>query len=119
MPAIDILKYYKKTYYDGEDSYVFPILNSTHKTAKSIDYRIDRMLKIVNKDLKEIATLAKIDEILTTYVARHSYATIMKRSGVSTSIISEALGHESEKTTQIYLDTFESKVLDEASMAIL
>jgi integrase len=118
-PAIDILNYYKEKYYDGEDSYVFPILNSTHKTAKSIDYRIDRMLKIVNKDLKEIATLAEIDEKLTTYVARHSFATIMKRSGVSTAIISEALGHESEKTTQIYLDTFESKVLDEASMAIL
>ncbi|HKC69274.1 MAG TPA: site-specific integrase [Bacteroidia bacterium] len=118
-PAIDILNYYKEIYYDGEDSYVFPILNSTHKTAKSIDYRIDRMLKIVNKDLKDIAALAGIDEKLTTYVARHSYATIMKRSGVSTAIISEALGHESEKTTQIYLDTFENKVLDEASMAIL
>jgi len=119
VPAIDILNYYKKIYYDGEDSYVFPILNSTHITAKSIDYRIDRMLKIVNKDLKDIAALAKIEEKLTTYVARHSFATIMKRSGVSTAIISEALGHESEKTTQIYLDTFESKVLDEASMAIL
>ena len=118
-PAIDILKYYKKIYYDGEESYVFPILNETHKTAKSIDYRIDRMLKIVNSDLKEIAKKAKIDEKLTTYVARHSYATIMKRSGVSTSIISESMGHESEKTTQIYLDSFESKVLDEASKAIL
>ena len=43
----------------------------------------------------------------------------MKRSGVSTAIISESLGHESEKTTQIYLDSFENSVLDEASKAIL
>jgi len=118
-PAIDIVKYYKKIYYDGEGSYVFPILNETHKTAKSIDYRIDRMLKIVNSDLKTIAEKAKIDEKLTTYVARHSFATIMKRSGVSTAMISESMGHESEKTTQIYLDSFESKVLDEASKALL
>jgi site-specific recombinase XerD len=119
MPAIEILTYYKEIYYDGEDSYVFPILNSNHKSARTIDNRIDKVLKVVNSDLKKIAKLAKIDEKLTTYVARHSFATIMKRSGVSTAIISEALGHESEKTTQIYLDTFESKVLDEASMAIL
>jgi site-specific recombinase XerD len=118
-PAIDILKYYKEIYYDGENSYVFPILNSNHKTAKSIDDRIHRMLKIVNADLKEIAKKAKIDEKLTTYVARHSYATIMKRSGISTAIISESMGHDSEKTTQIYLDSFESKVLDEANKAIL
>jgi integrase len=43
----------------------------------------------------------------------------MKRSGVSTAIISESMGHESEKTTQIYLDSFESKILDEANKAIL
>lgn len=43
----------------------------------------------------------------------------MKRSGISTSVISEALGHVSERTTQIYLDSFENDVLDEASQAIL
>ena len=77
------------------------------------------MLKIVNADLKKIAKLVGIQEKLTTYVARHSYATIMRRSGISTSIISESIGHDSEKTTQIYLDSFENKVLDEASKAIL
>ncbi len=72
------------------------------------------MNKMVNKDLKEIAALAKIDFNLTTYVARHSYATVLKRSGVSTAVISEALGHQNEKTTQIYLDSFENAVIDEA-----
>ena len=77
------------------------------------------MLKIVNGELKTIGEKAGIETKLTTYVARHSYATILKRSGISTSIISEAMGHDSEKTTQIYLDSFENNVLDEASKMIL
>ena len=118
-PAIQILDYYKEIYYDGKESYIFPILNSNHKSARTIDNRIDKVLKIVNSDLKEIATLAEIDEKITTYVARHSYATIMKRSGISTALISESMGHDSEKTTKIYLDSFESNVLDEASKVLL
>lgn len=118
-PALQIIKHYRKIYYDGEDSYVFPILNASHVSAKSIDNRIDKVLKMVNSDLSIIAGKADIKEKLTTYVARHSYATIMKRSGVSTAIISESLGHDSEKTTQIYLDSFENAVLDEANKAIL
>ena len=55
---------------------------------------------------------------LTTYVARHSYATVLKRAGVATSIISESLGHSSEKVTQIYLDNFENNQIDKA-MAFL
>nr|WP_193617468.1 tyrosine-type recombinase/integrase [Odoribacter sp. OF09-27XD] len=52
---------------------------------------------------------------LTTYVARHSWASIAKRSGIPISVISEGLGHDSEKTTQIYLDSFENNVLDAAN----
>ena len=51
---------------------------------------------------------------LTTYVARHSYATVLKRAGVATSIICESLGHSSEKVTQIYLDNFENNQIDKA-----
>lgn len=118
-PAIEILKYYKKNFPHSENDYVFPILDHTHVTAKSKDYRIDKVLKQVNGDLKIIGQTANIKEKLTTYVARHSYATIMKNSGVSIGIISEAMGHSSEKTTQIYLESFENRILDEASKAIL
>lgn len=119
-PAIEILNYYKKFTGDKKDNYIFQLLiKEKHVTAQQIDNRIEKMNKMVNKDLKEIASLAKIDFNLTTYVARHSYATIMKRSGASTSIISESLGHDTEKTTQIYLDSFENKILDEANKALL
>jgi site-specific recombinase XerD len=68
----------------------------------------------VNEDLKEIAKLCSINEKITTYVARHSSATILKRKGVSTTVISELLGHNNEEITQVYLDSFESPVLDTA-----
>ncbi len=118
-PTIEILNYYRSNYPCSSNSYVFPILNESHNTAKSIDYRIDKVLKIVNKDLKDIAAAANIKEKLTTYVARHSYATIMKQSGVPINIISESMGHDSEKTTQIYLESFGNSFLDEANKAIL
>jgi integrase len=119
QPSIEILSYYKRLYYENDRSFIFPILSYSYKTPRSINNRLDKMLRIVNADLKIIAQLTGIKEKLTTYVARHSYATIMKRSGISTSIISEAMGHDSEKTTQTYLDSFGNNILDEASKAIL
>jgi site-specific recombinase XerD len=118
-PALNILKFYQKKYLPSKLNYVFPILNEKYETAKSIDGRIDRILKTVNSDLKEIAKATKIDIKLTTYVARHSFATNLKKAGISTSVISEALGHESEKTTQIYLESFGNSILDEASKSLL
>lgn len=119
-PALEILEYYKTHNYRGGDDYIFPILNKErHNTPVSIKNRIHKILGETNEALKMIGKKAKLDISLTTYVARHTYATVMKRSGVSTSVISEALGHNSELTTQIYLDSFENDVLDEASKSIL
>jgi len=103
----------------SNDNYVFQILNESHNTPKSIDNRIDKVLKIVNADLKIIGEKAEIQDKLTTYVARHSAATIMKRSGISQSIISETLGHTSEKTTRIYLDSFEDETIYEATKSLI
>ena len=71
-------------------------------------------MRQTNDDLREIAKLCHIEENLTTYVARHSAATVLKRIGVSTSVIKELLGHETEEITQTYLDSFENTVLDAA-----
>ena len=57
--------------------------------------------------MKRIGTEIGYDKPLTTYAARHSYATILKRSGAPLSFISEALGHKSLLTTESYLDSFE------------
>ena len=76
-------------------------------------------MKTINKYLQMIGKHLAIETKLTTYVARHSYATVLKRSGVNTSIISESLGHSSEKVTQIYLDSFENSQIDEAMKNLL
>jgi len=118
-PAQDILDYYNRALTTTKDSYIFPILDERHKTPQSIYNRKLKILRKVNADLKEIGKLIKLDTELTTYVARHSYATILKNSGIPTSVISESMGHDSEKTTQIYLESFGSHILDDASKALL
>ena|GEM_PF-3507660 len=91
------------------DNYIFPIYSeAVHITAKQKSNRLHRIMQRINEDLKEIARKCEINENLTTYVARHSAATILKHKGVSTTVISELLGHETESVTQVYLDSFES-----------
>ena len=107
-------------YFDDKKGYVFPILNKQkHKTPMQKYSRIQKKIKQINHSLKQIAKRVDIEISLTTYVARHSYATVLKRSGVSTSIISESLGHSNEKVTQIYLDSFENSQIDEAMKNLL
>ena len=99
--------------------YLFPILNKLHKTEQQKANRRHKVISKVNKCLKEIGKELNLPIDLTTYVARHSFATVLKRSGVSTSIISESLGHSSEKITQIYLDSFENSQIDAAMAKLL
>lgn len=107
--AMDIVKKYK-----SNNSYIFPILSEFHKTDIQKENRVHKVLGKVNKYLKAVGEELGLPIDLTTYVARHTYATVLKRSGVNTSIISESLGHSSEKVTQIYLDSFENSQIDEA-----
>ncbi|AXE17852.1 site-specific integrase [Runella rosea] len=118
-PTLHILEHYKQTYYLGEESFIFPILSDFHKTPKQISDRIHKVNGQTNDDLKEIGKLLEIGVPLTTYVARHSFATIQKKSGTPTSVISEMMGHDSERTTRIYLDSFGNDVLDEAMKALM
>ena len=93
--------------------YIFPIIKSD--TPEGIYRDVKNAMKIYNKMLKKIAELCKIDENLTSYWSRHSWATIAKRKGVSTAVISESLGHTTENTTQVYLDSFEDEIIDAAN----
>ena len=57
--------------------------------------------------------------LLAFHVARHTYATVLKREGVNVALISESLGHSNIQTTQIYLDSFENSQIDEAMKHLL
>ncbi len=71
-------------YYKGGKGFLFPILDVTrHITATQRENRLHKVLGQVDKSLKIVAQIAKVDVNLTTYVARHSYATVLKRSGAN------------------------------------
>ena len=117
--ALQIIEKYSKANQAQED-YIFPILNrSEHKTAQQIFNRLHKVLRKVNRELKTLGEQIGLEMPLTTYVARHTYATVLKRSGVSVALISESLGHSDLSTTQIYLDSFENSQIDAAMQHLL
>ena len=111
--AVKILSYYKNLEGNSDAGYIFPILYKRHDTAKAIRYRKQKVLKMVNDDIKALAVSVGIQKTVTTYVARHSYATILRVNGISKEIIGQSLGHDSLKTTQIYLDDIGDPVVDD------
>lgn len=79
----------------------------------------DNALHLVNYRLKELSKVLKLQRPLTMYVARHSWASAAKAKNVPLSVISEGMGHDSEATTQIYLASLETSVVDKANKMIL
>lgn len=89
------------------DNYIFPYLkgNETALERKKITQDVT---KRINKRIKRIAQALGIDDKrISTYTARHSYATVLKRSGANIYYISESMGHSDLKTTEHYLAGFE------------
>ena len=114
--ALQIIKKYESE----SKGYLFPILNANiHKTPLQKQNRIHKMLGKINKNLKLIAAQLNVDANMTTYVARHSFASVLKKSGVSIALISEALGHSDLSTTQVYLDSFDNEQIDAAMQNLL
>ena len=81
--------------------------------------RVRKVLARINKELKVLASELEIKTDVTTYVARHSFASILKNTGVNIALISQALGHQDIKTTEIYLSKFDDKQMDEAMSNLL
>ncbi len=108
-----------KKYHNAKSPYLFPILSPFHKTAEQKANRIHKVITKVNDRLKQIGEALNLPIALTTYVARHSQATVMKKAGVSTGVIREIMGHSSERITQIYLDSFDNEQIDEAMKNLL
>ncbi|MGM9845989.1 MAG: tyrosine-type recombinase/integrase [Muribaculaceae bacterium] len=73
----------------------------------------------INHNLKRIAEMIGINMPLTLYVARHSWASAAKAKGIPLSVISEGMGHDSEATTQIYLASLDTSIVDKANSIIL
>lgn len=89
--------------------YVFSVLEPG-MSAERERAVILQFTKTINKYIGRIALALEIDKDVTTYTARHSFSTVLKRSGAPIEFISESLGHQDIRTTESYLDSFEDEV---------
>lgn len=120
VPLADEAKVILNKYFNQSNGYIFPILDESVHNSETQKYnRKKKVLLKVNRALKDIAKATGLNTNLTTYVSRHSYATVLKNSGVNIALIGETLGHSDLKTTQIYLDSFENSQIDEAMKNLL
>lgn len=99
-----------------ETAYLLPIITDDqkdeHKQYKNTEH-------LVNDKLKKIGKKLGLPIPLTTYVARHTWASIAKNKNIPITIISEAMGHDSEGTTRIYLASLDTAIVDKANSMIL
>lgn len=103
-------------YPENATDYLLPIIKNPG-TNERCTYR--NMGYNINHNLKKIAKMVGIQIPLTLYVARHSWASAAKAKGIPLSVISEGMGHDSEVTTQIYLASLDTSVVDKANSLIL
>ena len=103
-----ISRYEKQTIND----YLLPIYTIQNQDNLS-------QLRNYNKRLKRISEKLGLEKSISSYVSRHSWATIALRKGVSVEIISEGMGHENETTTRIYLASLGQPVVDKANAEII
>lgn len=111
-----ILSFYTKNL--SSENYIFPIIKRNDSPVH-IRADIKNKLKRYNKNLERIGKLCGIKDKLTSYVSRHSWATIAKKSGVDIGIISDALGHNDTQVTRVYLDSFGSEEIDNANEKVI
>jgi site-specific recombinase XerD len=94
------------------DDYLLPVYTEKNRNHTS-------QLRTFNKRLKNISEILGLEKPLSSYVARHSWATIALRKKVPIEVISEGMGHENETTTRIYLASIGQSAVDEANMEII
>lgn len=117
--AQEIIRHYTKGKKANSKVYVFPIMpEKTDDLEKERERYIDKR-KYFNQYLKGIAKKCKIDVNLTSYVSRHTWASLAKFAGISHAIIGESLGHSDLKTTETYLANFGNDTLDDANEIIV
>jgi len=94
------------------DDYLLPVYTAQNRDNAS-------QLRNHNKRLKRISDLLGLEKPLSSYVTRHTWATLALRKGISIEVISESMGHENETTTRIYLASLGQSVVDKANAKII
>ena len=112
--AAEIINRYKQKH--AASPYLLSILTLTgedgYKQYKSA-------LRLYNQHLHRLSKMLRLKVPLTSYVARHSWATTAKVEGINISLISESLGHSSEKITHVYLASFTNNAISKANKKVI
>ncbi len=104
-------------YADTSSVYVFPILKTKDSANAFSQYKI--ALNNYNRQLSRLSEMLNLQFGLSSYTARHSWATAARNHNIPISVISAGMGHSSERTTQIYLTTLENSIIDSANQIII
>ncbi len=113
-PARAIIERYRVR--NPDCPYLFPILYNPNKNRMVL---YSSALRIYNRRLKRVARLAGINDPLTSYVARHTWASLARQSGVPDSVICEAMGHNNLSTTMIYLTSLDMETVATANRKVI
>ena len=96
--------------------YLLPIIKPMNGDKRT---QYQNAMYLINRKLKNIGKMVSVQQPLTMYTARHSWASVAKNKNVPISVISEGMGHDSEMTTQIYLASLDTAIVDKANRMIL
>lgn len=109
-----INRYQKRT---TGSCYLFPILHTEDDEQSYKQYQTG--LRYYNKQLKKLASLLGENIVLTSYTSRHTWASTARKHNIPVAVISDGMGHTSEKTTLIYLSSIDTSVIDRANAELV
>ena len=117
--AIRVIKIFEEYEQQSDAGYIFPFIMKEHDTAKKIDARIDSALKDFNEDSKAMAEAVGWHKQFTSNALRHAFGSHLNEANVDIKIIREALGHETEGQTRVYLDDIDDSIIANAIQTAL
>ena len=103
-----------RRYHQEDSPFVFPFLHETRKGCPGKELSEESALRRINRSTREIGRKTGFSIPLTTYVLRHTWATLMLEDSQPVELISQCMGHTSIRTTQIYLSRISSRKVDAA-----
>lgn len=117
VPLEPCMKEIIRKYQNSDTAYLFPILTTTEQPQAYLQYQ--NKLNSYNRLLKKLSSLAGLNVNLSSYVVRHTWASLAYSSNVELNVISKALGHTNTNTTQIYIRELEDYRLKDANHVVL
>ena len=103
---------------DQSSPYLFPIIHYPDGSLEAYK-EYQAALKVLNKHLIAIGKTLKINQRLSSYTARHTWATMAFICNINPAIISQSMGHSSIKVTETYLKPFQQNIINEANKTVL